>query len=370
MVQVIQNPSWGETLGTGLSKGISDVLGMKLNQYSQKQQQQQRSSQLAPVLDMMGLPREYANLDDNTLGILIKQHQQAPQQEAYASALSQLIGGQPQPQQQPMQQPMSQQQQMMAGEQSQIPQQPVMPKARLNENQATKLAQIGLDLKKQAKAEEYQAKRLALEEKKLEHKAKEELTKSQRIEQHHSDKETKPLYDEINKNYRNAVENDKRLGRMSELIEKGKLGVPFINSGLKSIAKGIFGVGIDLTSLMTTDAQEFDKLSAQFASGAKDVFPGRVTNADLDAYMRQIPNLSQSSAGMKRIISGMKTANEAVKLRKQAMDEIILENNGLRPKNIDILIERKIGPQLDLLAKQFIEAPRIKDTFPGGILSY
>lgn len=184
-------------------------------------------------------------------------------------------------------------------------------------------------------------------------------------------KESKEIYENTLREAKAADSNDERLRRMEKLINEGKFGIPVVNSLIKSVAKGIFGFGLDLTSLLTADAQEFDKLSTQFAAGAKDIFPGRVTNADLDLYMRQIPTLSQSKAGMRRVIRSMKSANEAARLRKDAMVNIIKKNGGKRPMNLELLIEEAVGPQLDLLAYDFINAPRIpEEGFGSGIWKY
>lgn len=375
----------GESFGQGLQTGLAGLLNDMAQNRALQMQAQQIGHGLRALLPDLSQEQALAAgyVPESILSQFVKQKLQEPQQQAYASALQALLGGTQSSAVPGERQNAIPSQSLLAQapvEQSIFPSSteiqpektvtaPVIPKG-LTAQQATQLAKIGLEQRKAIKHQEYQDKRIELEQKKLAAKAKTEQTKEQRIEQHHIDKETAPIYDEINKEYKGALENDKRLNRMEELVNKGNLGIPFVNSGIKALANGIFGAGIDLTSLMTADAQEFDKLSTQFASAAKDVFPGRVTNADLNIYMRQIPNLSQSAAGIKRIISSMRFANEASKLRKNAMDEVIIANNGLRPRNMDSLIENKIGTQLDELAKAFLNAPRISDRFLGGITRY
>jgi hypothetical protein len=173
-----------------------------------------------------------------------------------------------------------------------------------------------------------------------------------------ANKETRKYYDEVNNEYRSAIENDRRLKRISELTERDDLGIPLANSVIRTISHGISGLGLsvmglDLTSLMTADAQELDKLSSDFVKGAKHIFPGRVTDADLKAFVKMIPSLSQTNEGRRRIIHNMRVFNEGAKVRKQAMDQIIRENDGNRPYNLDELVDKISKPQIDKISEYF-----------------
>jgi DNA-binding transcriptional MerR regulator len=192
-------------------------------------------------------------------------------------------------------------------------------------------------------------------------------------EQVRIDKETLPAYTETLKNQRAAKDNDKRLSRMEELLHKGDLGAPIRNSIIKTISEGVFGQHgpkLDLKFLMSADAQEFEKLSADFARSASDFFPGRLTDTDLRTFMAAIPTLSLTKAGNLRLINSMKSANKAAELKYSALKQIIQENGGRRPANLDILIEERIGPQLDNLSKEFIKAPLLPENFGGGVVRY
>jgi len=86
------------------------------------------------------------------------------------------------------------------------------------------------------------------------------------------------------------------------------------------------------------------------------VFGSRITDQDLKAYMAQIPTLSNSDAGKLKIIEDMKIANKADKVRAKAMKDIIKENGGNRPANLQLLVEERIADELDKLSKEFVEA--------------
>jgi hypothetical protein len=56
MAMVIDEGSWGKSLGTGLSQGLQTLANMKLKQYMQKQQEDKFSM----GLEALGYPREKA----------------------------------------------------------------------------------------------------------------------------------------------------------------------------------------------------------------------------------------------------------------------------------------------------------------------
>lgn len=173
-------------------------------------------------------------------------------------------------------------------------------------------------------------------------------------EQENIDKETLPEYKEIVKNAKAAKDNERRLNRMEQLNEKGDLNFGAFSSVLKGLGEHF---GIDVSSLMTADEQEFDKLSADFIKNAKDVFGARITDADLRAFLKTVPTLSQSKEGRRRVIKSLRVGNAAAKAKKDAMDEIIKENNGKRPRNLELLVEERVNPILDELAQEYIASP-------------
>lgn len=199
----------------------------------------------------------------------------------------------------------------------------------------------------------------------VEHKAVEskqdakikKLPKLSEKQQLAADKETKPYFDDISKASKAAKEGNIRLDRMIELIREGNLNWPSTASFLDTLDRGIplFGshIGIDLHFLENQPTHEFRKLSSDFVKNAKDVFGGRVTNLDLESYLKTIPNVSQSDQGKIAVIRNMRLLNAGALVRKKAMDEIISENDGQRPSNLEALVEERASDQLDTLAERF-----------------
>jgi len=208
------------------------------------------------------------------------------------------------------------------------------------------------------------------EKRKLENeqeKLKKQQTKEERTEQHLINKETQPFYDEITNEAKAAKNNLKRLDRMEKLSKEGSLGIPLFNSLLRSVSKGIFGFGIDLSGLMTADAQEYDKLSTDFIRDAKKIFGNKITDADLNAFLRTIPTLAQSRDGQLRIIHNMRQFNKGAELKNKIMNDIIRENGGNRPANLEFLFGERATYLLNELTEYF-EKNRPADRRPTSIL--
>jgi hypothetical protein len=89
--------NWGESLGTGLgaglSKGMQALADMKMQEYAQRQQ----ASRAQSALEQYGIPKEQAQavsqMDPMMQQAYFKNYLQAPQNEAYANAWQQILGG-------------------------------------------------------------------------------------------------------------------------------------------------------------------------------------------------------------------------------------------------------------------------------------
>lgn len=314
-IQILPHVGLGErlgtALGTGLGAGIQGLAQHKLGEI----ERQKGIQKAASGLQALGAPAELANLPQNLQGIVLKQILQQPGQESYANALSSLLGGAPQ-------------QQAEAGSRN-------VPNLRgLTQQQTSELARLGLQKQKAATQESQFA------------------TKEARIEQHHIDKETKPYYDEISKAFKAAKNTNPVLARMQTLLNNGNLPDP-VFYGLANKVGGAFGLNVG--ALRSADAQEFEKLTNEFLKNAKDIFGSRLTNYDVQTFLKGIPSLSQSDQGKQRIINNLETINEGALLKQQALRSIIAENGGKRPANLSELVEERVEPQLDQLAEMFAQ---------------
>lgn len=81
-------------------------------------------------------------------------------------------------------------------------------------------------------------------------------------------------------------------------------------------------------ALLSPEAQEAVKLVADNLSGAKDTFGARVTNFDLQAYMKRLPTLLNSSEGRRRVLRDLRLMNKLNTNHEQGVLEIIDREGG------------------------------------------
>lgn len=231
---------------------------------------------------------------------------------------------------------------------------------------------------KENKFREKEAKRrLDLKEKEMKHKRRIEEKKmsleerkERHAEQKEINKETLPMYKEVIKASKGAVDNSMRLNRIEKLNEKGNLGYPLLNAVIEMAGKGIWGAGINLDFLMTADAQELKKLSTDFLKNIKDYFGARITNAEINLFMKTLPTLSQSKSGIRKVINNLRIFNDAAQIRKNVMDELIAENGGLRPANLESKVERRMKSKMDALADRFKNSLAGPQEAGEGLIGY
>lgn len=174
-----------------------------------------------------------------------------------------------------------------------------------------------------------------------------------------------------------AKDNLAALNRIEELDRKGNV-QGITGNILKRVGLGQF---------RNADTQELEKLTVSFLGNLKNVFGARPTQFDVQQYLNGLPTTLQSAEGRARVIKNLRAFNEASKLRADALRDILKANKNRVPGNLDLLIEEKIGPQLDALHAQiggseggtsstFDQLPdpaqyagkRIRDTNTGQIL--
>ena len=308
-----------DKLAASLGTGLADALSGLAQQRAQQVQQRNQSGALQALLGLEPQAAQQAvHLPESALSELIKNQLRAPQEEAFAQLLNQITN------------PNAEQVE---------PQQPQLGKVggvkpRLTAQQATKLAEL-------------QLKREEIGRKQSLQKEQQQLKK-----QAHIDKLTEPYVSEINKQGDAAKSNIERLNQMSELIQKGDLNQPAFAAIVDKISH-IPVVGIDLSSWLTADSQTFNKLSKDFLKDAKGIFGSRLTDADLKAFLQTVPTLTQSDGGKLQVINNLMRAAEGALVKERIAEEVIKENNGMRPSNIKSLVEKRAKPILDQLAKDF-----------------
>jgi hypothetical protein len=160
-----------------------------------------------------------------------------------------------------------------------------------------------------------------------------------------------------------AKEDNLRLSKMENLIDKGKLPHAGIWSALSKIehAPYISGLTAPFADAIkswyksgNSDIEEFEKLSNEFVKNAKQYFGSRITEREVAMFMQTVPTLMQTDAGKKKIIDNMKSLNQLVEIESKAARSIIKANGGVAPVDIEQQVQDKIGDKIDKVAKKFI----------------
>ncbi len=327
----------GQGLGTGLGGHISGTLENLAAQRAQQMQQRNLASQLKS--SMPGISGEQANL----LSLVAQVNPKSFFPALQATEIEQ----------QPLEEMIPQEQTIAPTPQQQKSLQEHLQNKRLTPEQKTRLKEHFAQQAPQQIAQPAQAQpqtKKLFGETPTQRLNREKVVRAQ---QSKIDKETFPFFNEVNKEAKAAKNADIRLNRMQELIDRGQLSWPLTASLVKGASKIILGHGLDLSGLLTADTQEFDKLSQDFLRDAKDIFGSRLTNFDVDSFLKTVPSITQSEAGKRAVIRDLKIMNDAKKVKQSAMNEIIRENGGYRPPNIEELVNERVEPELDRLANEF-----------------
>lgn len=168
--------------------------------------------------------------------------------------------------------------------------------------------------------------------------------------------ETKKFRDEVNSARKSAKTKLRDLDRLDEL-ENEKLET----AGYKEFLERS---GLDIPALMNPQSQEYEKISTSFIRDAGNIFKGKVSNYEADLMLKLIPTLSLSPEGRNRVRANLRYTEDAALAYGQTMDEVIKQNGGKIPLDLEERVLNRIDPKLDKLSKKFKE--NLKKPVPKG----
>lgn len=381
----------GSALGTGLGGGLQQLALQKLQQL---QQQQQLASALAPLGISPDQSIQIAQLPKPVQTELLKRYVQSQVPKRSRSGIESLQQMEQQQEPTGLDQ-LRTEEPSFATQQAQPKESPIIKKAK--KIVPEEKIKESITLKEPVKKER---ERLPEQEK---------LKKISVAEQKRIDADTKKVFDDVTGYKKLAEIGDLNLPRMKKLVERGKLpysafyqlfknleehvtpstgaaagaaiggilgglGGPAVSATGAGLGAGLGGAVGGLVSPVATllrygqrytspDSEEFEKLSQDFLKGAKSIFGSRITDRDLQEFLKMIPTLANTDKGKLAIIRNMELFNKGSKLRYDAMKDIIRENNNKRPADLQFLIDERIKPQLDKIAEEFInedeEVPKL-----------
>ncbi len=126
--------------------------------------------------------------------------------------------------------------------------------------------------------------------------------------------------------------------------------------------------GLNIPALMNPESEEFQKLRQTQLRDAKQYFGGRVSNFEMDQFLKSIPSLNQSPEGRKRVIANMERINKLKVKTADVMRKIIKENKGVPPLDLAEQVEEHMGPEREKIAEQFKK--ELKREVPKGQNQY
>ncbi len=224
----------------------------------------------------------------------------------------------------------------------QLPQQSISPKERAIEPQQIKTNQPKSFAETLAQPTLKEQRQLDYQQKKLD-QAERKLANQEKIQAY---KATEKVRSEINKEAKSAKAELKDFNEMQELNESGKLDTPgyveFLNRS-----------GFDIPALLNPESEAFQKIATNQLRNAKTYFGGKVSNEEMKQFLKAIPQLSNSSEGRKRVIAMLKDQARLKVEYQNAMKDIIKENKGIPPLDLEVQVSDRIDKVQDKLAAKF-----------------
>lgn len=168
-------------------------------------------------------------------------------------------------------------------------------------------------------------------------------------------KENFPLF-ESNKDKSKTLFQDKRgISKLTNLNESRKVGEGFERALINPETGEFYGLA-QLAQVVSPEAQEWVKEIARFQNRAKDAFGSRVTNFDLQSYMKQFPGLLNTYEGRKRILEMMRINNDLDSLYSKALGKVYEKYglNGISPENAESLAQKLIQDETEKLNAQYL----------------
>ena len=134
------------------------------------------------------------------------------------------------------------------------------------------------------------------------------------------------------------------LGRVNVNLKNGELRFPFASN---------------------PETQEFIKVMNDFLVGAKGTFGARVTNFEVDRFLRRLPSLLNTKEGREAVLHQMRIINEINQLQTQGIVDAFDEAGGVRRLDYDEAARRshkKNREQLNALKKLYVTGEKELDS--------
>lgn len=141
-----------------------------------------------------------------------------------------------------------------------------------------------------------------------------------------------------------------RFNQMNELNQTGRL-----PEGLQAFANVNWATGeVRIPRLSTPEAQAYVKLVNDFTTKAKDSYGARVTNFELQRFLKRLPTLANSKEGRQLILDQLKMATDINKLEAEAITKVY-DHYGSQNVTPDVALRearKLVKPQVDAIREK------------------
>lgn len=181
--------------------------------------------------------------------------------------------------------------------------------------------------------------------------------KQERKEQFSRESNAEPKLQELEDKASNYEHEAMRFDRLNQLFS------PDLESKFpSSMNVGFFtdregNLSPKVSGILSPEAQEAVKLVADNLTGAKDTFGARVTNFDLQAYMKRLPTLLNSSEGRRRVLRDLRIMNTINKDHAEGVLDVMDRYGGPSKMSVskaERIFKKEYAPKMKELREEFV----------------
>lgn len=188
-------------------------------------------------------------------------------------------------------------------------------------------------------------------------KGEQDRRRLQRKEDVQFHKESAPYWKKITEGGDASKKRLRSFETMEKNLSSGKLNPKNFSNFMANLSKGSIFEGL----FSNPETEEFKAASFNIYEGMKDTFGTRLSDADLKLASNKVPDPSKSEAANKKIIDFWKFFDKANIEKEKIGREIIRENKGLRPIDLEDQIhqrmDEKFGDEAQKKIYEVLKAP-------------
>jgi hypothetical protein len=361
----IPSRSTGKKFSDAIGAGLQGAQSI-LQQYQQQQQMQQENEAIKQNLgvDLNGIndPKQRqilvqsASQGANAREIEgMKQAFKTLQQTQKQDFVSQLLGGQNQRTQPGMNQEMNQSQDQMNPQEmgSQQPQEQFDPRS-ISDEDIVRATSIDKPLGDALRAAKDTAVKqdIATKKEQAEQKRYEETQRTAKEREYFKLNEPKVI--ELADTQRKLEMEQSRYERLNQLFSDPS---QFPSSFTAALFTKDGNINDLVYSQLSPDAQESIKLIIDSTSNIKDTYGARVTNFDLQTYLKKLPSLLNSPEGKQRVLRDLQIMNQINQLHAGGIQDVFEEAGGTDKipfSTAEKIYKKKYGNAEKQLREQFV----------------